>query len=338
MLAAACGGDDEVVRRDEPLRVLGAERDLRIGTAVDDVALTDDPRYEPLLAREVDMVVAENAMKWSSVQPERGVFDFEAADRLVDFAGRHGMAVRGHTLLWHRSVPDWVADAQWGRDEAVEVLREHITTVVGRYRGRVEQWDVVNEPIARDGDGLEANPWLRMIGPDHVALAFEFARDADPTAELYLNDFDGSFPGERTERVVELAEQLASAGTAIDGVGIQFHVLGRPDELDADAVVDVFDRIGAAGLDAAVTEADVRLELGAEGRPDDDQLHTQADLYEELLRGCLRAVNCDTFVMWGLTDRWSWVPGQFEGFGAATLFDDDYRPKPAHERLQLVLS
>jgi len=332
---AGCAADEKV-RRDEPLRVLGAEQGIRVGTAIDDDALVDDPDFVAVAVREVDMVVSENVMKWSSIQPERGEFDFEAADRLVEFAEANGMAIRGHALVWSRQLPDWVDEADWSRDEAIEVLREHITSVVGRYRGRIEQWDVVNEPLARDGDGLEPNPWLQMIGPDHIELAFEFARSADPEAELFVNDFDGSFPGDRTDRLLALAGDLVDVGVPIDGVGLQFHHRAA-DSFGAEDVVAVFDRIDSLGLQAAVTEADVRIEL--DGRdPTEADLTAQAELFGAILQGCLDAGNCDTFVMWGLTDRWSWIPDAFPGEGAATTFDTNDVPKPAHEALQLALS
>ena len=334
--SAGCSAEVEKVRRDEPLRVLGAEQGVRIGTAIDDEALVHDADYVALVEREVDMVVAENVMKWSTIQPQQGEFDFEAADRLVEFAEANEMAVRGHVLVWSRQLPDWVREANWSRDEAIDVLREHITMLVGRYRGRIEQWDVVNEPIAQDGDGLEVNPWLELIGPDHIELAFEFAREADPDAELFINDFDGAFPGDRTDRLLALAGDLVDVSAPIDGVGLQFHHRAA-DSFTADDVVSVFDRIDALGLQAAVTEADVRIEL-VDGEPSAGDLAAQAELVGAILEGCIAADNCDTFVMWGLTDRWSWVPDTFPGEGVATLFDTNGAPKPAHESLQLALS
>jgi endo-1,4-beta-xylanase len=242
------------------------------------------------------------------------------------------MSVRGHALVWHDQNPGWLAAAATDRDTAIELLREHITTVVGRYAGRVDQWDVVNEPLAIETNGdLHDSIWLEMIGPEYIDLAFEFARAADPTAELFINEFDGVSPGTKTDRLITLASELQARGVEIDGVGFEFHVLSSVNFAAVEAKLDM---VADLGLRVALTEVDngIRLPVTAE------KIQEQADIFAGLLQACLNVSTCDTFVMWGFTDRHSWIPSTFSGYADATIHDTNIEPKPAFHALQDVLA
>lgn len=335
-LLAACSSasssmDDEPSSRAPTLRA-GAPDDLRVGTAVDSEALRDEPRYRRTLAREYDSVTPENAMKWSFIHPGRRRYDFGAADRLVAFARHHRMTVRGHTLAWYRDVPDWVTKGTWTRPQLERILRDHIQTVVKRYRGRVAQWDVVNEALDRDGK-LRDSVWTRVIGPDYIALAFKFAHEADPDAKLFYNDFDLEFPGPKARATVELVRDLRARGVPIDGVGIQAHELTvrKASRAELAAALQSYTDLG---LDVAITELDVGVFLPATRA----KLAEQADVYRNVLDACLDVPRCRSFTTWGFTDRHSWVPGTVDGFGDALPFDRHYRPKPAADALRARLS
>src|SRR4051794_12751248 len=153
------------------LRQLARHTGLRIGTAVDTTALRNDARYRELVATEFSSVTPENVMKWEVVHPAQDRYDFSQADELVAFARAHGQKVRGHTLVWHNQLPSWLTSGTWTRNQLRAILREHIFTVVGRYRGRVWAWDVVNEAFNDDGT-LRQTIWLKTIGPDYIADAF----------------------------------------------------------------------------------------------------------------------------------------------------------------------
>ena len=314
------------------LRGRAARHDLRIGTAVSDDALLLEPDYQSTLINQFNTVTSENSMKWDHLRPDADTFDFEASDRLVNFAEENGMSVRGHTLVWHDQNPEWLVDAATDRDTAIELLREHITTVVGRYAGRVDQWDVVNEPLAVETNGdLHDSIWLDMIGPEYIDLAFGFARAADPTAELFINEFDGVSPGPKTDRLITLAAELQARGVEIDGVGFEFHVLGS---FDIEAVEAKLHTVADLGLRVALTEVDagIRLPVTAE------KVQAQAEIFAGLLQACLNVSTCDTYVMWGFTDRHSWIPSVFAGYADATIYDADIEPKPAYWALQDVLA
>lgn len=308
------------------MRELADRGDLNIGTAVDATALKDEAGYRKVLAREFNMVEAENVMKWEAIHPAADTYDFAAGDALVAFARRHDMTVRGHTLAWHQQNPKWLLDADMDRAQAIAVLRDHIQTVVGHYRGQVTQWDVVNEAVPDTGSGLRDNVWLRTIGPDYLALAFRFAHEADPAAKLFYNDYDSAGVGKKTDRILALAASLKSDGVPIDGIGIQFHVYSS---LDFDKIAKMMATADRANLEVAVTEADVALKTPAQP----DALAQQAERFSGLLAVCVAAPNCDTFNLWGFTDRHSWIPDFLPGFGAATPFDENLQPKPAWKAL-----
>lgn len=313
------------------LRDLAERRGIHIGSAVDLAPLRTEPDYAEVLSTEFSAVVAENAMKFGPIHPEPDRYDFADADALVDTAEANGQLVRGHTLVWHQQLPSWLEGAELSRDEAIAILRDHITTVVGRYRGRVAQWDVVNEALPDSGSGLRDTPWLRWIGPDYLDLAFEFAHEADPDALLFYNDYDPANTGEKSDRILDLVAAMAARGVPIDGVGMQFHVFVAVDRAAVDAQIQ---RARALGLRYAMTEVDVALPLPATPL----LYQEQAVKIGTLLDACVAEVaTCTTFMLWGFTDRHSWIPSYFPGLGAATPLDEALQPKPAWQALRHAL-
>jgi endo-1,4-beta-xylanase len=314
-----------------PLRELAAARGLYIGAAVGAGQLQCEPPYATVLAREFNMLTIENALKFGPVHPAPDRYDFSAADAIIAFAEANDMRVRGHTLVWHNQLPAWVEEGDWTRDELTKVLREHITTVVGRYRGRITAWDVVNEAIDDEGE-LRDTIWLRTIGPEYIDLAFRWAHEADPEALLFYNDYSCEALGCKSDAVYALVQDLLETGVPIHGVGWQMHVqMGL-----APSLVDVRNnlrRLGALGVQVQITEMDVRVR---NERP--DTLERQAAVYADMLQVCLDAPSCTAFVMWGFTDRHSWIPAVFEGWDHALIFDEAYAPKPAYGALQEVLA
>ncbi|WP_405960484.1 endo-1,4-beta-xylanase [Streptomyces sp. NBC_00024] len=313
------------------LRALADRAGVRIGTAVDMAALADDTTYRRTTAREFDSVTAENVMKWESVEPQRGVYDWQPADDLVRYARAHGQVVRGHTLVWHSQLPGWltsgVADGSIGPVELRGILRKHITTEVKRYKGKIQQWDVVNEVFEEDGS-LRNSLWLQQLGPSYIADAFRWAHAADPKAKLFLNDYNVEGVNAKSTAYYELAKRLRAEGVPVQGFGAQGHLAiqyGFPGQ-----VAENLARFEALGMRTAFTEVDVRMILPV----DETKQATQAIYYRRLLDACLGARSCRSFTVWGFTDKYSWVPGVFEGQGSATPMDETYVRKPAYGALR----
>lgn len=314
------------------LRALAGPRRLLMGAAVLDEPLLKGQGYPTTLARQYNAVTPENAMKWDTIHPEQNRYDFAPADSIVRFARAHGMAVRGHTLVWYRQVPAWVTDRSWTRAELEKVLHDHIRRVVGHYRGKIAQWDVVNEAFDKEGK-LRDNVWLRVIGPEYIDLAFRWAHEAAPNVKLYYNDYDIEFAGVKAQTVKAFVRSLQARHVPIDGVGIQAHELTvrPPSRRELQAALKGYADLG---LDVAITELDVGIYLPSSAK----KLEEQVAVYSDVLDACLAVSRCGTFVTWGFTDKYSWIPSEIPGFGDALPFDAIYAPKPAFEALRRGLA
>jgi endo-1,4-beta-xylanase len=326
-----------------------APRDLAIGSAVwgerdllqyDRKAPTE---YQQVLSAQFSSLTPENDMKWDAVHPAPGVYDFESADALVAFAEANHQQVRGHTLLWHSQNPAWVSEASqtWTCDEARAVLEDHVRTVVGHFKGRIYEWDVANEIFQDTWDTggvrlrTEANPFLRACAADPVALledTFRWAHEADPDAVLFLNDYNAEGINQKTDAYYELAQRMLADDIPLGGFGAQGHLsllYGFDTSIQAN-----FERFAALGLKVAVTEADVRIPLQpGETGPTPEQVAVQAERYDAMLEACLNVTACSSFTVWGFPDANSWVPDVFPGEGWATIFEDDFSPKPAFDAM-----
>ena len=315
------------------LRYLASQRGFLIGAAVDADALQSDPAYADTLAREYNVVVPENVMKFSNIHPSPDIYDFSAADALVDFAQANGMLVRGHTLVWYAEDPDWVNSGNFTKDQLEQILHDHIATVVGRYKGRVFAWDVVNEAIDDNGQ-LRDSVWLRGIGPEYIDLAFQWAHEADPNALLFYNDYNGEGLGGKSDAIYNLVKGLHERGAPIGGVGLQMHVTlkNHPSMDDLRANIQ---RLARLGLVVHITEMDVRLQQPA----DDQALNAQAQIYKDVVQTCLAEERaCQALLTWGFTDKYSWIPNFYGGFGGALPFDQSLDPKAAYNAIKAVLS
>jgi endo-1,4-beta-xylanase len=315
-----------------PLRDSASARGLYIGAAAAMGPLRNEPVYAETLRREFNMVVAENAFKMDALRPSATTYNFTDADALMAFAEQNGMAVRGHTLVWHSQLPGWLTSGNFNRDQTIAIMRDHITTVMGRYRGRIVHWDVVNEAMA-DGTGqLRTNSfWHQRIGPEYIALAFQFAREADPDAVLYYNDYEAEGLGQKSDAVFNLVSSLRSQGVPVDGVGWQMHKI-NPFRIQAQHTQNA-QRLAALGVEISITEMDVRIALPS----DATELQQQALAYDDATRFCLTTPNCTSLTTWGFTDKYSWVPSVFSGFGDALIYNASYQPKPAYFAIQAVL-
>lgn len=307
------------------LRSLAQARGFSIGTTVDVDALQGEGQYRDILTREFNMVTPEVSMKFDATEPERTVYTFEEGDTLTAFAKMYNMQVRGHNLVWFRALPSWLTTGQFSRDELMGILREHILTEVSHYRGQVDIWDVVNEAINNDGS-LRDSIWLSGIGPDYLDLAFRWAHEANPEARLFYNDYGGEGLGQKSDAIYNLVKGMIQRGVPINGVGMEMHVsLGeypRPDDVLAN-----MKRLATLGLEVQITEMDVKIQDDA--RPIQARLNAEAQIYYNMLSVCLAVKQCTAFVMWGFTDRYSWIPGATGHPDAPLIFDEEYRPKPA---------
>ncbi len=323
-----------------------------IGVAVSPRLLKDSLANE-IIRKQFNSITAENEMKWESVHPEPGVYDFTAADEFVEFGEANNMEIIGHVLIWHSQTPRWVYEDEEGNELSREALlarmRDHIHTVVGRYKGRVDCWDVVNEAISDDGQ-FRQNRWCKIIGEDYVQKAFEYAHEADPQAKLIYNDFSLPTPMKR-DKVVEEIGKILDNGVRVDAIGMQGHYhLDYPSLGALDSSITAFSSLGVkvmitemdinilpfpernAGADVRLRfEYDERLNPFPDSLPDSMQtvLATRyASLFEVFNR---HSETIDRVTLWGVQDGSSWL-NYWPIRGRSNyplLFGRDYQPKKA---------
>jgi endo-1,4-beta-xylanase len=342
-LIASPEGGEPSCPAENTLRALACRRSFYIGSAAVAYLLPEEPEYAQTLAREFNMTTAEYVMKFAPIHPEPDVYDFQWSDLFMEFAEQNNMLIRGHTLLWYVEDPDWVKQGDWTREELIEVMREHIYTVMGHYQNRIYAWDVVNEGVYDEDDvyeagsaHLRANKWLEVIGGDYMDLAFQFAREADPNARLFYNDYGGEGLGAKSDAIYNLLKDMRSRGVPVDGVGLQMHVSleyleDYPSQSDLRANIR---RLADLGLIVHITELDVAIRKPVTP----EKLEQQAEIYRSILEVCLGEPACEAVVVWGFTDKHSWIPDYFPNFDAACLFDSLYQPKPAYLAVQQVLA
>lgn len=305
------------------LRTLAAARGVEFGAAISPFfhRQADGALYQAIAAEEFDIVTPESSMKMDAINPAPGLYAFAETDNLLAFARANNMRVRGHPLVWHRQLPDWVLATPEGEREGH--MREFIARMVERYADDIDVWDVINEPIADDGS-LRESIWSEAMGEDYIDVAFRQARVLDPDATLVLNEFDIGFDGPKFDALLALIDRLLARGVPLDAVGFQLHLFASFDEYDE--LEARMAAIAERGLDVHVTELDVALNA------ETDQAR-QATVYQRVVETCLDQQRCTILQTWGFTDRYS-----FRSPFEPLPLDRAYQPKPAYSALQEALA
>ncbi|MFB6202197.1 MAG: endo-1,4-beta-xylanase [Halorhabdus sp.] len=313
------------------LRDVADDQNVSIGAAAAADPIRQDFQYRDAL-REFNAVTPENAMKMGPLRPDEYTFDFADADLIADFAREHDMYLRGHTLVWHNQLPEWLIPFQYTDRQLRRLLQEHVRTVAGRYAGTVDTWDVINEAVADDG-GLRETPWLGAFGETYLDSAFEWTDQVAPDADLFYNDYGADGINDKSDEIYALLDGMLDRGVPIDGVGLQMHALHDP--VDPESVAENVARFKDLGLDVEITEMDVAYTAAD---PPEDHQELQAEYYREIVEQAMDA-GCDTFVVWGVADHHSWIPHFDETLTEdPLLLDDGYDRKPAYDAIVDLLS
>ena len=312
---------------------------FKVGVSVNQRNVSDSAQ-QALILREFNSITAENDMKPEPTEPREGVFNWEKADRIADFARRHGIKMRGHCLMWHSQIGRWMFEDHPEKEVFLQRMKNHIQAVVSRYKDVVYCWDVVNEAITDDpnaADPYRQSAMYRLCGEEFIARAFEYAREADPDALLFYNDYNECDPV-KSRRIFGMVKKMKAAGVPIDGIGMQGHYnIYGPTEQEVDSALTLYRQVVEH---VHITELDIRanaemggaLRFGREGAQVTDSLKQHlADQYARVF-GVFRkhgdVIDCVTF--WNLSDRDSWL-------GAANYplpFDAEYRPKRAYDYIR----
>lgn len=308
----------------------------RIGVAVSnwryDISDANNPKVKAI-SSQFNSIVAENQMKFDATEPSQGSFNYGDADAIMNFAETTGMYLRGHAFAWHNQCPEWVSsngyknNHNWSRDQLLAILYNHIENVGSHFKGKVMEWDVVNEmldddqSVVRDTPGsykLRESVWKTVIGEEYLKLALEKAHEVDPDAKLYINEYGSEFMGEpKSEALFNLAKKLKESGVPLHGVGLQCHL--TVGEVKADKLAENIRRYQDLGLEVTITELDI-----AQLDPTTpDAASRQAEEYGALVNAALSQSNCPAVTLWGISDPDSWRDNK------PLLYDDAMNPKPA---------
>ena len=285
----------------QPLRQLADSRRILVGAAHS--GSFNDASYLSTMAREYNQLQCENDMKFQPIHPQPNVYGWARADAIVNFAAQNGMRVRGHVFVWHSQVPAWVTNGNFSPAQLSDILRQHILTVGGRYQGEVYGWDVVNEAFNDDGTMRDTiwydQPGIGFAGSGtaYIEQAFRWAREADPKALLFYNDYSAEWVNAKSDAIYKMVSDFKARGVPIDGVGLQCHFttgnLGNIAGIDAN-----IKRLTDLGLQVQITEFDVRLPVDASGAATAANLASQANLYGQLAATCLKYPLCTAIQTW----------------------------------------
>jgi endo-1,4-beta-xylanase len=290
---------------------------ILIGSGAVNPDYLDDPQFARVLPQQFNSLSPENELKWSFVQPQPGVFDFTKLDRLVGFAEQHDMVVKGHGLISGCCNPAWVEQIEDPAELRV-ALTTHFATIMQRYAGKMDRWDVATEVFSTfGGTGLAQNYFYRVLGPDYLATVFQIAHAADPDAKLFINESLVEYYPAKRQELYDLVSDLVARGVPIHGVGLETHLTFSAPE--PGVITEIVNSYKGLGLEVAITEMDVHL------NPDANHDTTQAQIYWNVVTEALSAGVRD-ISFWGFTDKYSftWIPG-----ARPLMFDKDYRPKLA---------
>lgn len=316
-----------------------------IGTAL---TLRNEPREGEIIKQEFNAFTPENAMKWESTEPSRNNFTFADADRYAAYAKQNKLQVHCHTLVWHSQLPLWVSGGGFDNKTLIGIMENHIKNIVTRYKDVCTRWDVVNEALNEDGTYRES-VWYTTIGEAYLPIAFKLAKKYNGGAKLFCklyceflhltrtdlrvdNDYNLEYNAEKTAGAARIVKLIKSYGVKIDGVGYQAHLASEVTPTAPGVVPDLATLTAALsatadlGVDVAYTEIDVRLNTPATPT----KLAVQADSFKRIAQSCLGVKRCIGMTVWGISDKYSWIPGVFAGEGAALVWDGSYNKKPAY--------
>lgn len=311
-------------------RELAMAKGLKTGIAVTSGDLYGEKEKQIVLENS-SMIVSENSMKWANLRPNEKFWNWSDIDNMVKFAQENAIEVKWHTLFWHQQNSPFLGKLKT-KEDALEAMDTHVKTIMERYKGKISEYDVVNEMFNEDGS-MRESLWYNLIGPEYIEHALRVAHEADPGAKLYLNEYNNEEQGNaKADAMFNLVKDLKSRGVPLDGVGMQLH-LSTEYSYNFDKIRSNVKRYADIGVDVCFSEVDVRMPLPST----EASLAKQMNIYTSLLKIAIEEPNVKSFITWGFTDKHSWVPGTFPGTGDALLYTKNMEPKLVYEEMLKVL-
>lgn len=301
------------------------------GAAVNISLLKNNAAYRATVAKEYSSLTAENAMKTGALHPQQNTYDWADADYLVDFAKQNNKRIHGHTLVWYKSLPAWITNFQGDAAAWENLLKTHIQTIVGHFKGKVASWDVVNEAFEDNGT-LRNSIWLQKLGPDYIARCFTYAHEADPDAQLFYNDYGHEYGPTKRAAILSLVNDLKSRNIPINGIGMQMHTRYNMAESNWLTAINT---AAQTGLKVHISELDIAM------NPDNIQnltfsaalAETQAQKYLYIVKAYNAIPKAQQFgiTTWNVSDADTWITGNYSRPDWPLPFDSNYARKPAYQ-------
>ena len=325
-----------------PLKALAAQHDIELGNFAIYTHLHDKP-YTDILTSQFNVALIDNTPNWyftgGGLRPSPTTYNFQQMDQVVAFAQANHMAIQTHHLVWgeEKWLPDWLKNGNYSKAQLLQLIHQHIATVVGRYKGQIKEWTVVNEAFSRQQHiyGLH-DWWADHIGDQsYIDDSFIWAHQADPNAKLILNDFQDAPENSISDAMYTYVKGAKARGVPIDGIGMQMHIDGTAPPTKASVIANM-NRFAALGVATYVTEFDVNMS-NVKGTQQ-YRYQQEANIYYQMMRACIEAENCHSFSILGVTDAETWYNYMGTTPNADPLpFDSNYNPKPAFYALRLAL-
>jgi endo-1,4-beta-xylanase len=325
-----------------PLKVLAAKHNIELGNFAMSSRIDEKP-YREILTGQFNVALLDNTPNWyftdGGLRPSATAYNFSQMDQLVNFAQENHMSMQAHHFVWGEDkwLPQWLKSGHYSREQLFDLLHQHIATVGGRYRDKIAEWTVVNEPFTREQHIFGLNDWWADHTGDnsYISQSYIWARQADPSAKLILNDFNNETQNSVSDDMYNYIKQAKASGVPIDGIGMQMHLDGAHPP-DKQAVIDNMRRFGALGVGVYVTEFDVNMSNVKASDKEKDQ--KEADIYYQMMRACIESQVCHSFSILGITDKETWYNYMPSSADARPLpFDKHYNPKPAYWALRRAL-
>lgn len=310
---------------------LAAKHKLEIGTAVGNDFYA--PEGQERIKDFSSVIVSENAMKCANIHPKQNFWNWNDVDKIVEFGQENKITVKFHTLFWHNQNASFINRMET-KEEATAMMEDYIKTIMERYKGKIAYYDVVNEMFEEDGS-FRNTIWYKLMGEDYIAHALKTARAADPDAKLYLNEYNNENIGNaKADAMFNLVKKFVDEGIPIDGVGMQLH-LATDLPFDKEAIRANVKRYADIGIDVSFSEVDVR--MPDRKANDENEIKKQTEIYTALVDIAKTEPNVKTFIVWGLSDKDTWVPGTFPGYGSPCIYDKAMNKKPLYQAIKDTL-
>ncbi len=307
--------------------------DYPIGTAIDVNELDSDPLYKSIAIKQFNSITPENIFKAEYIHPEQLFFNWSQADSLVSFCEQNNKRLYGHTLIWHKQLPQWIIGFQGNSSDWEQLMKVHIQTIVTHFNNKVAAWEVVNEAFNEDGT-LRNNIWKQNIGSGYIEKAFMFAHEADPDALLFYNDYNLEMNPTKRHSVISLLNNIRNRGVRVDGIGVQMHISTSYPE--PSQIAGAFQEIAANDFKVHITELDISINPYNQNiEPSEKLLTEQANLLGSIVFNYNKIPDQYQYgiTFWGISDKNSWIRNFYNREDYPLLYDDNYLPKPCYCKL-----